>query len=68
VKASFEDSLLTSDGWLSGAALQSELIQCERSGRASRRLWYAWVLEEWLRAERADVNACGEAPDLIRSA
>ena len=68
VKASLDDSLLATDGWLSGAALQRELTECERSGRASRRLWYAWVLEEWLRAERADVNACGVAPDLIRSA
>ena len=68
VKSSFNDSLLASDGWLSGPALQRELVECERSGRASRRLWYAWVLEEWLRAERADVNACGEVPDLIRSA
>jgi asparagine synthase (glutamine-hydrolysing) len=68
VKASFDDSLLASEGWMSGAALQRELSDCGRTGRASRRLWYAWVLEEWLRAERADVNACGEVPDLIRSA
>lgn len=68
VKASLDDSLLAVEGWLSGAALQRELAACERRGRASRRLWYSWVLEEWLRAERADVNACGEVPDLIRSA
>lgn len=68
VKASLDGSLLVSDGWLSGTALQRELGDCERCGRASRRLWYSWVLEEWLRAERADVSACGEAPDLIRSA
>jgi asparagine synthase (glutamine-hydrolysing) len=68
VKSSFEGSLLASEGWLSGTALQRELTACERTGRASRRLWYAWVLEEWLRAERTDVNACGEVPDLIRSA
>jgi asparagine synthase (glutamine-hydrolysing) len=68
VRASLGDSLLASEGWLAGPALQRELAAAERSGRASRRLWYAWVLEEWLRAERADVTACGEAPDLIRSA
>jgi asparagine synthase (glutamine-hydrolysing) len=68
VKASLDDSLLAAEGWLSGAALQRELIECERRGRASRRLWYSWVLEEWLRAERADVNACGEFPDLMQSA
>jgi asparagine synthase (glutamine-hydrolysing) len=68
VKAGLDDSLLAAEGWLSGAALQRELVECERSGRASRRLWYSWVLEEWLRAERADVNSCGEFPDLMQSA
>lgn len=61
VSQSLTDSLLVSDGWISQAALERELSQSVRTGRASRRLWYLWVLEEWLRAER-DMTRAGGAP------
>jgi hypothetical protein len=35
-----------------------ELLRREAaSGRASRRIWYLYVLEEWLRAERGEIDA-----------
>jgi asparagine synthase (glutamine-hydrolysing) len=48
----FRNSALIEDGWVSRAALRTELAKSAATGRASRRLWYLWVLEDWLRAER----------------
>ncbi len=50
--------LIVSDGWIRADALQRELAQAKQAGVASRRLWYLWVLEEWMQAERvADADA-----------
>jgi asparagine synthase (glutamine-hydrolysing) len=68
VQESLANSVLAADGWMSAPALQRELTVCRNTGRASRRLWYAWVLEEWLRAERAGVGDCAEPAGLSRSA
>jgi len=35
-----------------------------RSGRVSTRLWYLYVLEEWIKAERAQTSAT-PAPVLV---
>ncbi len=56
VEASFQASRLVSDGWVAEGPLREELRAAARRGVASRRLWYLWVLEEWLRAE-ADLSA-----------
>ena len=68
VTESFADSALVADGWIQGEALRTELDSAATRGRASRRLWYLWVLEEWLRAEREGVAACGKPAGLSRSA
>jgi asparagine synthase (glutamine-hydrolysing) len=68
VAQSFADSVLVADGWIQPDALRHELERSTRSRRASRRLWYLWVLEEWLRAERDGLQAGGEAIALSRSA
>ena len=67
VSDSLSDSLLVADGWIQQAAMQRELSDSARRGRASRRLWYLWVLEEWLRVER-DASRAGATVALSRSA
>lgn len=51
VERSLRESLLVEGGWIAKVALERELRQAALIGRASRRLWYLWVLEEWLHAE-----------------
>jgi asparagine synthase (glutamine-hydrolysing) len=68
VSASFSDSLLVAEGWIQRSAVTRELDRSARTGRASRRLWYLWVLEEWLRAERDSALSDGSAMSLSRSA
>jgi hypothetical protein len=68
VADSLKESLLVADGWIQQPAVAKELAECARTGRASRRLWYLWVLEEWLRVERGASRAGGEAVALSRSA
>jgi asparagine synthase (glutamine-hydrolysing) len=48
-----ENPLIVSEGWVRRDALSRELRESQRAGVASRRLWYLWVLEEWLERERA---------------
>ena len=52
VADSLSNSLLVSEGWVEQGPLQRELASAARDGQASRRLWYLWVLEEWMRFER----------------
>lgn len=60
VRASFADSLLVADGWIQARPLEEEMRASLGQRRASRRLWYLWVLENWLKAERFGVDAyCG---------
>jgi hypothetical protein len=59
VEASFRDSLLVAGEWVQRKALDAELAQASAVGVASRRLWYLWVLEEWLRAERDGTTDAG---------
>jgi asparagine synthase (glutamine-hydrolysing) len=47
-----QDSLIVADGWVREEPLQREIESARRLGRASRRLWYLWTLEEWLSGER----------------
>jgi asparagine synthase (glutamine-hydrolysing) len=59
VVESFADSIVVSDGWVERRALQRELADAVRHGEASRRLWYLWVLEEWMRYERQSRSGGG---------
>jgi asparagine synthase (glutamine-hydrolysing) len=54
------DSLLVADGWIRPEQLQHELDDAKRRGIASRRLWYLWVLEEWMRVERSGASEAAE--------
>ena len=49
----FRDSLLQREGWMRAHPILAELDECARRGEGSQRLWYAFVLESWLRHERA---------------
>ncbi len=51
VATSLRDSHLANDGWIARGPLQAEVADAAHRGVASRRLWYLWVLEEWLREE-----------------
>jgi asparagine synthase (glutamine-hydrolysing) len=53
VTSAVDDSLLVAEQWIRGEPLRRELGLAAARGSASRRLWYFWVLEEWLRFERS---------------
>jgi asparagine synthase (glutamine-hydrolysing) len=53
VSEAFRDSLLDREGWLRADGLLSELNHAAHSGSAPNQLWYSYVLESWLRHERA---------------
>lgn len=55
VASAFKESVLVTDGWIGRKPLERELAMAARQGIASRRLWYLWVLEEWIRAEREPI-------------
>ncbi len=46
-----QNSLIVADGWVRENPLRQEIANAKTTGRASRRLWYLWILEEWLRKE-----------------
>lgn len=48
----FSEPLLEQDGWIRVGALRRELAQAVDHGWAPLQLWYLFVLESWLRAER----------------
>ena len=47
------DSLLSREGWTRADGVRRALDDASSSARLRRQLWYLWVLEEWLRSERA---------------
>ena len=57
VRDSFRESALASDGWIDANAVIRTLDDEARSGRVSTRLWYLYVLEEWMKAERRQASA-----------
>jgi len=66
VTAAFNESVLIADGWIRAEPLARELTMSARNGIASRRLWYLWVLEEWIRAEREPSGASDPRAPLRR--
>jgi asparagine synthase (glutamine-hydrolysing) len=54
VRQSFTNSLLAGEGWINSGAALSQLKEAARRGSAPKQLWYLFVLEEWLRRERAE--------------
>jgi asparagine synthase (glutamine-hydrolysing) len=52
VEDAFRDSLLDREGYLRSNAVFEQLNESARRGSAPNQLWYAYVLESWLRRER----------------
>jgi asparagine synthase (glutamine-hydrolysing) len=55
VDAVFADPLLAREGWIRRDALQSRWKQIRTGEKAPMQFWYLYVLESWLRHERAAV-------------
>ena len=51
------DSILEREGWIQTGATSKWLKESTRTGRASKQLWYLYVLESWLRSEFARTKA-----------
>ena len=62
VERAFSDSVLAREGWIRSDAVLRELRDGARRGQVPQHLWYLYVLEEWLRAERAGGAAASRAP------
>ena len=66
VREALSDSILASEGWINADRALLQLEMAERKGWASNQLWYIFVLESWLRHERAEQNANGaNAPEQV---
>ena len=52
VEERFRDSLLDREGYLCSSAVLDQLNRSVRQGGAPNQLWYAYVLECWLRREQ----------------
>ena len=66
-KALFQDSLLERDGWIKSAAVLAQLNDAAQKQWAPLQLWYLFVLENWLRYEKADQAAAPSVPTVERS-
>ena len=53
-KSLFADSLLERGGWIKSAAVLQQLDAAAQRRWAPLQLWYLFVLENWLRYEKAD--------------
>jgi asparagine synthase (glutamine-hydrolysing) len=51
VESTLRDSTLSREGWVSESGIRAELSRARSGGEATRRLWYLYVLESWLRGE-----------------
>lgn len=60
VEESFRDSVLVREGWLQSKGILQELEGAARRGWATDHLWYAFVLESWMRAQKNRVMVIGE--------
>jgi asparagine synthase (glutamine-hydrolysing) len=57
VADTLRDSTLEREGWIRGGPTLEWLKESARTGRASKQLWYLYVLELWLRSEFARTKA-----------
>ena len=53
VEEAFQNSVLQQEGWIRAGAVREQLRAAAARGSASDQLWYLFVLESWLRRERA---------------
>jgi asparagine synthase (glutamine-hydrolysing) len=54
VEEALADSALGAEGWIDAARARALLEEGTRVGSAPNQLWYVYVLESWLRRERAE--------------
>jgi asparagine synthase (glutamine-hydrolysing) len=54
-QALLRDPLIVREGWVNGQGLTRELQTLDSSRTASRRLWYLFVLEQWMQHNRSQV-------------
>lgn len=57
VEAMFRDSILEREGWIRSGQALKWLEQSAKTGWAPKQLWYLFVLEAWLRNQRAPAAA-----------
>ncbi|HEX5581693.1 MAG TPA: asparagine synthase (glutamine-hydrolyzing) [Gemmatimonadaceae bacterium] len=62
VEESFRDSILANEGWTDGPRVLSAFRALPTGSYADKQLWYLFVLEQWLRAERRPVDAAAAPP------
>jgi asparagine synthase (glutamine-hydrolysing) len=61
VADAFRDSLLDREGFVSAPAVLRRLEASAKAGWTPNRVWYAYVLESWLRQERAGEPPAGSS-------
>ena len=59
------DSLLERGGWIRAAPARALLARTAAEGAVPNQLWYIYVLESWLRHERADAQAHAAGHDAM---
>jgi asparagine synthase (glutamine-hydrolysing) len=64
VEAALQDSLLERAGWIRKDSALELLNQSVERGEAPNQLWYIFVLESWLRRERALLSSSTDAESL----
>ncbi|HZH32739.1 MAG TPA: asparagine synthase (glutamine-hydrolyzing) [Pyrinomonadaceae bacterium] len=57
VEEMLADSLVERGGWIRAAPARALLARTAAEGAVPNQLWYVYVLESWLRHERADAQA-----------
>jgi asparagine synthase (glutamine-hydrolysing) len=51
-EATFRESILGKEGWISSGSVLKELGKASREGKASDVLWHLFILESWIRYEK----------------
>jgi asparagine synthase (glutamine-hydrolysing) len=57
VEETFRNSLLEQEGWIRSGPVLSWLAESAQTGWAPKQLWYLFVLESWLNAERNNASS-----------
>lgn len=57
LEEALNDSLLEREGWIRSAPALAQLERAARAGWAPKQLWYIFVLESWMRYERAGAES-----------
>ncbi len=63
----FQDSLLERGGWINSSAVLKQLDAAAQKQWAPLQLWYLFVLENWMRFEKADQAAIPATSTVERS-